>query len=358
MYTIFCDGQLVYDPRLLNEKYIIISPTLTKEVNKAGSLEFVLPRDNPIYDKYLKLKSIFTVYEDEKPIWRGRAISDEKTFYSNKDVFCEGCLAFLNDIPYPPYDFSGGITKQQYLSKLMEHYLQNCSDYRKIYLGNVIVKDDASPIKKKSTDYVNILDDISSTLLEENEERYITTRLENENIFVDYYEDKSNVSYQTIEFGKNLLDLTEYIDVSNVYTRLIPLGKELEDGTYTDIRSVNDGKEYIRSEMAENLFGIITKVEKFNDIEDPETLKKQGETSLDEYIKSSLTITIKAVDLRKAGVNVDFIDVGKYAKIISKPHGIDEYYLCSKITLDLNDSSNDEYVFGITMPELTSISNK
>ena len=355
MFSIYCDGELVYAPNLIKQGYIALSPTLTKEVNKAGSLEYTLPQSNPKYASYSKLKSIIEVKEDGKTIFRGRVLNDERDFYNNKAVFCEGELAFLNDVPFPPYDYSTGITIQQYLTNVFDHYNANCSDYRHLYLGTVNGASSTSLIKNVSTEYTDILSGFSDNIIDPYEGYFVTRRDETqEKTYVDYYADQSNLSLQTIEFGKNLLDLTEYVDASDIYTRIIPLGKTDDEGNRLDISSVNDGKNYLSSTEGENLFGIITVTVSNNDIEDASELKEYGQTLLDKAISESLTITIKAVDLKRAGVDVEAIDVGKYVRVLSLPHGIDDHYLCTKITLDLTNPANSEYTFGKTIPEITS----
>lgn len=57
---------------------------------------------------------------------------------------------------------------------------------------------------------------------------------------------------QVIEFGTNLLDITEYITAENVFTVLIPLGERQKDSSGNEtgrltIESVNSGKDYIES---------------------------------------------------------------------------------------------------------------
>ena len=94
MYAIYSDGDLLYAPNMTNLGYICTSPKLTMELNKAGSLEFTLPATNPSYNAYSKLKSIISVEENGNSIWRGRVLDDTKDIYLNKDVMCEGELAF------------------------------------------------------------------------------------------------------------------------------------------------------------------------------------------------------------------------------------------------------------------------
>ena len=82
MFTILSDGNTMYAPTLIENGYVVTSPKLTKEVNKAGSLEFTLPATNPAYSDYSKMKTLLTVEEDETEIWRGPVMNE--TFIRTK----------------------------------------------------------------------------------------------------------------------------------------------------------------------------------------------------------------------------------------------------------------------------------
>ena len=84
MYTIYADGEALYSPHLANDGYSVLSPKLTVELNKAGSLTFILPPTNVMYDSIQKLKTIITVIQDNEEIFRGRVLHDEKDFYNRK----------------------------------------------------------------------------------------------------------------------------------------------------------------------------------------------------------------------------------------------------------------------------------
>ena len=356
MFTILSDGNTMYAPTLIESGYVVTSPKLTKEVNKAGSLEFTLPATNPAYSNYSKMKSLLTVEEDGTEIWRGRVYSDERDFYSNKTIFAEGELAFLNDVPYPPYDHSSnGVTVQSYLSELLTYYNNHCSSYRKILLGTVNGAESSWRVTAKSEEWSNILNNISENVVEQFGGYFITRRDETANVtYLDYYNNQSNLSLQEIKFGENLLDLTENIDASEVYTQIIPLGKSDQNGNRVDITPVNNGNNALRSTTGENLFGIITKVVTFDDVEDPSELKSLGQAQLDKAISEATVISISAADLHRLGVDTDAIDVGQYVRVVSPPHEIDNHYLCTKIEIDMANPGNSQYTFGGEIPTISS----
>lgn len=361
MFSAYADDKLFYSPRLLNEGYAITEPQATLELNKAGSFTFNLPSINPMYSSLKKLKTIITIREDDEVLWKGRVLNDAKDFYNTKAVTCEGELAFLNDIQYEPHDYSKkGIKMGEYFKKLIEHYASECSEERMIKLGNVRGAFTDVLIYPKTTDYTNVWNLISGNLIGastgkvgKNEvdlsdyDRYLYIRREKGVSYIDFVEDIGKASSQIIEFGKNLLDLSEYVDASNVYTQIIPLGKADSKGKRIDIKLVNGGKNYLQSDSAIALFGKIQKSVIWEDVTNRNTLKANGQRMLNKAVEMAIKITIRAFDLHRINVNTDKIDFGDKVHVVSLPHEISSDFLCSKIVFTLDNLENTEYTFGL-----------
>ena len=354
MYAIYADDDLVYSSGAASSLgYSASTAKITTEINKAGSLEFTIPPTNPSYSKMSKLKTIFRVEQDGIEIWRGRLLNDEKDFYNSKENFCEGELAFLNDAVVPPYNYSSGVSLQSYFRTIVGYYTNNCSDYRKIVAGTITAADPSlTTIRMKSDDYSDVMTELMDKLVG-SIGGYLRLRHQNGTSYLDYLDTVEETSDQEIIFGKNLLDLTEYVDASDVYTYMIPLGKKDDKGNRVDITSVNGGKNYIYSSTGENLFGRITRAVAWDDITDPATLKSNGQKLLSSVIEMATTIEISAIDLKLLGVDVDRLEVGKFVHVQSPPHGIDSNFLCSKIVLDLLEPDRSEYTFGLVFTALT-----
>lgn len=361
MFSVYADDKLFYSPRLLNEEYAITEPQATLELNKAGSFTFNLPFINPMYSSLKKLKTIITIREDDEVLWKGRVLNDAKDFYNTKAVTCEGELAFLNDIQYEPHDYSKkGIKMGEYFKKLIEHYASECSEERMIKLGNVRGAFTDVLIYPKTTDYTNVWNLISGNLIGastgkvgKNEvdlsdyDRYLYIRREKGVSYIDFVDDIGKASSQIIEFGKNLLDLSEYVDASNVYTQIIPLGKADSKGNRVDIKLVNGGKNYLQSDSAIALFGKIQKSVIWEDVTNRNTLKANGQRMLNKAVEMAIKITIRAFDLHRINVNTDKIDFGDKVHVVSRPHEISSDFLCSKIVFTLDNLENTEYTFGL-----------
>ena len=354
-YCVKLDDKTLYEPLLQTEGYIIVDPSVTKAKNKAGSFTFKIPPTNPLYSELKKLKSIISVYKDGDIFWRGRVLDERKDFNKIKEVTCEGELAFLNDVIVAPYDYSEkGMTINEFFQYVMELYTKNCSEYRKIQPGYVYNVDSDDRIYPVSKTYENVLSTLSSKLIDV-VGGVLVFRYQNGVSYLDYYGHISDVIRQKIEFGKNLINLEEYVDATDVYTYLIPLGKQDDDGNYLDITSVNSGMKYIYSKTGENLYGKITKSIEYSDIEDATLLKQKAEAVLADAIKEATTITIKAVDLRVLDVDTDAIDVNCLVNVVSPPHEINSNFECTEITFDLSNVANNEYTFGSDTKTLTEM---
>lgn len=353
MYAIYSDNNLIYSANAVQQEYKVTSPVLTTEVNKAGSLTFDIPPTNPNYSKLLKMKSIITVEEDGEEIWRGRVLDDTKNWYNVKTVMCEGELAFLNDAGnVPPYDYSEGIKFREYYNWLLSFYTNHCSSYRKITAGTITAADPDMIIKVKSEDYSDVMTELSDKIVG-NIGGYLKIRRGADTGYLDYLDSLDTVSDQSIIFGRNLLDLSEYTNAADVYTYMIPLGKKDENGKRVDITSVNDGKNYIYSEVGEATFGKIIKPIAWDDTTDPATLKKNAEALMESVIKMATTIEINAIDLKLLGVDTTRLHVSEFVPVMSPAHGIASNFLCSKIDLNLMEPERSVYTFGLVFSALT-----
>ena len=133
MYTIYVDGELLYAPTLVHEGYAVLNPKLTVELNKAGSLTFLLPPNNVMYDRIQKLKSVVTVLQDNEEIFRGRVLHDTRDFYNRKDVYCEGELSFLLDSIQRPYNLTGSFSDM--FTQLINTHNEQVDEFKRFTVG-------------------------------------------------------------------------------------------------------------------------------------------------------------------------------------------------------------------------------
>ena len=130
----------IYAPSSALETTKLISPTLTREFGKAGSLEFTIPLGNVAHSAMQKLKTVVSVEQDGKEIWQGRVMNHEQDFLLRQKVYCEGELAYLNDTDVPPYT-AKDVTIRQFLDFLCKNHTSLTDRYKSFRIGNVTVEE-------------------------------------------------------------------------------------------------------------------------------------------------------------------------------------------------------------------------
>lgn len=369
MYTIYSDNNLVYAPNLANAEdggYAVIDPVVTSELNAVGSAKFKMPEINPMYDSISKLKSIIKIYDERiesgvstrTRIFRGRVLDDEADLWNRKDVYAEGELAFFNDSRVRPYSFTG--TVADYFSFLVTQHNAQVDAEKQFRVGVCTVTDANDYIVRESSEYPKTWQEMKDKLLDLLG-GYLITRYEVENgqevEYIDYRAVSGGLSEQDIVFSENLLNIKNFVDSTDVYTVLIPLGKsDPNTGERLTIKSVNDGKDYIESEVGIALYGRISNVIMWDDVTHAQNLLTKAQTQLTEGILTSITINISAFDLHLLSIDTEGIKVGKYNRVISVPHRISAPFQCIKTNVNLKDPSRSEYTFGAATATLTGAS--
>lgn len=130
----------IYAPGSALETTKLVSPTLTREFGKAGSLEFTIPLGNVAHSALQKLKTVVSVEQDGKEIWQGRVMSHEQDFLLRQKVYCEGELAYLNDTDVPPYT-AKDVTIRQFLDFLCKSHTSLTDSYKSFHIGKVTVEE-------------------------------------------------------------------------------------------------------------------------------------------------------------------------------------------------------------------------
>ena len=309
---------------------------------------------------YTYYSQTFEKSVQSKELFHGRLLNTEKDFYKRQKAVCEGELAYLVDSIQRPYDYAGD------LPGLFKQYINNHNEQvdeeKKFAIGEIAVTDSNNYVHYSSTVYPNTLNEIKEKLINTHG-GYLRTRISESKKYIDYVTKPGKTNSQVIEFGTNLLDITEYITAENVFTVLIPLGERQKDSSGNEtgrltIAEVNDGKDYIESETGIKLFGRITKTHEWDDVTDANNLLKKGKVYLDDGISMSVSLKVKAVDLHLIDVNTEIISEGDEVRVVSPPHGIDTYFLCTKIEIDLLTPDNSVYEFGVSFSTLTGKLNK
>lgn len=360
MYSAKIDGMTFYNP--LAEDFEIMSPVLSQEQNKADGFTFTIYPDNSQYDSMLKLKPTITVYDDDKLISRGRIIDSVQGWKNEKQITCEGELAFFNDSVVRPYDFTnGGIGVSDYLIFLVNQHNSQVAPERQFKVRTVTVTDPNDSIVRADSTYPNTLSVLNDKLisllggyfnLEYSEADKVT--------YIDYLSDSTIKSTQAIEFGVNLLDISQEEKTDSLYTAVIPLGAQItnDDGTQSghrvDITSVTaHGEDYIQDDQAVALYGFHAHSVTYDNITLPANLMATARSDLQNEDYLSKTVTLTAADLHLVDKTIGQFNILQYVTAKSTPHGIDSDFLVTKRSLDMIHPDNSKLVIGKILPTLT-----
>ncbi len=364
MYQITCDNQILYDIR--SKDRIVTSPKLILETGKNGSLSFRIPRTNPMRDKINLKKSIFKVFQIDvvnnkkiyHQIFRGSAYSTEEDLYLRGTVDVEGELVFFNDSIIRPYSWTGDV--EPYFKKLINEHNARVDDAKKFIARKCTVKDANNNITRANENYPTTKEEMNNKLIDLLGGHFETEEIDEvidgkiiEKIYIDYLADYDKYNKQSIVFRKNLIDFTKCITAQDVKTVIIPLGKKLENGDYTTIKSVNNNKDYVEDESAISIFGRIEGTVTHENVTVPSTLLKRGIADLANSINTETTIEVTAADLHELNVNIEALRVGRMTRVISKPHKWDKYMLLSKLELNLDDIKSSKITLGATLKAYT-----
>ena len=358
MFQISCDGLILHDIRLSKE-YRVINPSCSLKLNSAGSMVFKIAPNHPYYGRINKLSSIITLTQDGEWIFSGRVLNDESDFRNIKTIEVEGELSYLVDSNQRTAEYHE-ISVSDYFKTIIEKHNNMVNDEKKFVIGSVTVTDPNDSLYRFSN-YENTLETIQDKLIDRLG-GYIRTRHVGTTKYIDYVSDYENVNNQQINFGKNLLDLTKYIQGEEIATAIIPLGAKIEsENEETEIRltieSVNDGLDYVYDEEAVNQYGWIFKTVIYDDVTIAGNLKTKALQELAMKKLLNIKLELNAIDLHLLDVDIERIKLGDKIKVISEPHGINQYMMVSEMKIDIEDPANSTINLGYTVQSLTDITN-
>lgn len=173
--------------------------------------------------------------------------------------------------------------------------------------------------------------------------------------YLDYMQKITDKNPQTIAFGVNMLDLTSYTKAEDICTRVIAFGTKTDKTwPFVDIQSIisqtaNDVK-------AQKIYGIITKVIHVEgNYNNSQSLLDAAEEELAKNLRYLNGMTVKAVDLKDAGIDIDRLAIGRQTHIFSAAHGVDTWLLCSKLVEPMDAPDKKEFTFGTEFSSLSDL---
>ncbi len=352
MYQILIDGRDLYYPR--DEEYTVSDAVVHLQLNDSGSVEFGLPVLNPEYGNIKNRISMLQVLKNGKEIFYGEVRESEKDFYGTKQVYAVGELAFLFDSIQPQAKYQD-MTSRQLLETWLNIHNSQVEEKKRFYVGMVTVHDPNDSLYR-FTNQETTLDCIREKLCEKLD-GYLRIRKVDGKRYLDLVtlQEYGKICEQPIEFGDNLLDYSENVSASELYTCVIPKGARLEESpiegleAYVDIKSVNGGKDYLYSQDAVNTYGWNRCVVSWGDVTEPTNLKKKGEQWLKDNQYENMVLELSAADLSLLDADLESFELGDSVPVYSKPHGMDRTFPVQKLELHLQNPAEDKLQLGTSM---------
>ena len=109
----------------------------------------------------------------------------------------------------------------------------------------------------------------------------------------------------------------------------------------------------MQDDTAVALFGVSEKKVEWDDVTVADNLLTKGRNKLQELINATVSIELSAADLHNLDVNIEAFRIGDNVRVISIPHGLDRYFLLSKLHLELDNPSNCSMTLGAVFKTFT-----
>lgn len=351
MYRVILDGNDILN--FQDKRYVLLKPSLEMEINTAGSFTFSMHPSHSFYDDLGLIVPTIEVYEDEELIWFGRPMEIKTDFFKNKEVYCEGALAFFNDSVQRPHEFNS-VSVHEFFRYVIDAHNAQVAESRQFTVGEITVGD-----KKvyRNLRYENTFAVLKRQCLNAEGGYFFVRRVDGVN-YIDWLSEMPDTTNQPVEFGLNLLDITSNMDGSSIVTCVLPLGeKDEETGEVLTVESVNGGSDVIESEAVAT-FGRITKVVSFNGVYYPDTLYDDGLEYLASKQFDDMVIECSAAELHAQNPNYGIFRLGQVVRCHSVPHLLDRDFPLIKMSLNLDTAAKRITLGSMNRATLTEVTKE
>lgn len=341
-YRLYANDELIFASDWADPDYQLISPIIKMEVNKSGSVEFTMLPRHSFYDMLPAMKTRIDVYRDEELIFSSRVLRNNADTYKQRKVYCEGTLAYLVDSIFGPS--KGTRTAEEHFRLLIDSHNAQVEDTKKFTVGSIEIDEKAESHIFGEDNYRETFSAIQSDLID-SFGGYLRIRYENGVQYIDYLKSYNATSSQTIEFGQNLIDLMNEQTGEDLFTVLLPIGKDkLTIEAAGDSQKYTHNGKYLENAEAIAIYGRIVKIEDFGDITDAGTLMEKAEKYMtDNYKGIPPKLSIKAIDLHQFYPTVRPFNLGDSITVKSPIHGVERVLVCTAIEINIKDPSKTQY---------------
>lgn len=317
-------GTIIHSPYVNGVKVQFDMDLVLKGVS---SMEFTI---NPKCSMWGKIKNLTTLIRVEntkkkKVVFDGRVLMPSQQMDSNGmftiKYICESKYAYLVD-SRPRYAKLQNTSVYDSFAFFINRHNAVVPPHKRFKVGRVTVTNSTDNVYKYVS-YGTTMEEIQENLIDKLG-GYIRMREESDGTYLDYLAEVGEVKNAPIKLRKNLQDMRRDIDPTGIITRIIPLGARLEapEGQTADagmprldIKSVNNGLDYIEDVALIAEFGVIEGVLELDDVNVPSTLKLRGQQFFQQQRAARISYDVSALNMYLKNPILDEYEVGNWYQI-------------------------------------------
>ena len=346
MYAAYLNDNLFFSTSSNLNSLKLITAQLELHAGQAGTFTFEVAPDNTAYNSFAKLTSYVDVYRDTVLLFSGRVIEIAEGFNLCRTIVCEGLLAILADSVFRPQTYN--VTLQDLVQAMITSHNDQVDSTKQLTIGTITIEDEY--VYRAYEDYESTISRLMD--LVDSYGGYMTVTKQGSTLYFDWRESIAGLNSQGIDFGNNLLDITQTESATEIVTVLVPLGAEIEneDGTSQrlTISAVNNGNDYIINQNGINEYGKVVGINIWDDVTVDSILLSKAQAYLNAHAVNRVSINVAAADLAFTDDMIDYFMIGQTIHVTSAVHGINDNFVALEQSLNLLDPSQDRMVLANT----------
>lgn len=320
------------------------------EANAISAFDFAMLPNNPGYSLIHPLTTQVMVrrVDTGRILFDGRVISPknemEESGVLKRSYTCEGALGYLHDVT-PGYTTYSG-KSDEVIRKLIAFFNGQVEAYKQIKLGDLVkgvkqVKLETTPDK----DLYDTLRELCVTTMGYD----MRLRSTDQGRFLDVKSELGERGKTVIQLGRNLKSLSIEDDPTSIATRVIPLGKTLEDQS-TDAEAPEKRltlpETYLDIPELKQLYGIQTKTWTFDDADTVAKLRTEAQAKIKAQQSVRRKFTLSALDLSLIGKAPEDFTLFNSYRVVNPVMQLDSYLKVTGQTIDLVSPETADLTIG------------
>lgn len=338
-------GTLLHETQLDGDK--VSAGRLEQSLSDIGTFEFELMYDHPLYNQIEPITGLVKIVNkyDKEVEFYGRVLKPDAGMDSTglfaKTFVCESVLGYLQDSTQTFQRVTNNGV-EDYLRRIIDVHNGQVEPHKQFKIGRVTVPNQ-SDVPYRFIGYDTTFETIK-TYLVGRMGGYIQLRLEDDGMYLDYLKDVGQDMSSPIQLGTNIETARRELDLSNLITRLVPLGADLDKDTQDEetgqyvvrervtINRVNNGKAYIEDPELVRQFGIMQRPMDWTEIKDARILLERGKQYMANQKIAISAWSVSVVELYLIDHSFEKFKIGNTHPIDNPPlSGVERLQIIKKV---------------------------